>query len=113
MNTLMDNFTTSVDKFFATTDLDEDEREKQSLEVLAEIYKSGPKADERMERKTQAIRNKIKNLENDVALWKNNIQFFAKSKNAEALTKEFAQKIEAAESKLDGLKRQFKVINKI
>ncbi len=113
MNSLMDKFTVSVDKFFATTDLDEDEREKQSLEVLAEIYKSDPKANERMERKTQAIRNKIKNLESDVSLWKNNIQFFAKSKNADALTKEFAQKIEAAESKLERLKRQFKIVDNI
>ncbi|MFT5917844.1 MAG: hypothetical protein ACJAWV_001847 [Flammeovirgaceae bacterium] len=113
MNTLMDKFTNAVDKFFATTDLDEDEREKQSLEVLAEIYKSGPKADERMERKTQAIRNKIKNLENDISLWQNNIQFFAKSKNAEALTKEFAQKIDSAKSTLEKLKRQFKVVKNI
>ena len=113
ISTIMDRFTEVIDTYFKATDLDEDEREKQSLEMLVEVYKSGPNASKRLDRKRQAIRNKINNLENDINLWMNNIEFFSKSKNAESLREEFGEKIHDAKVKLEKLKRQFRVIKNI
>lgn len=113
ISAIMDRFTDVIDAFFKGTDLDEDEREKQSLEMLVEVYKSGPNASKRLDRKRQAIRNKITNLENDISLWMNNIEFFSRSKNAESLREEFGEKIHNAKVKLDKLKRQYRVIQNI
>lgn len=51
---------------------------------------------------------KIQNLENEIATWKNNIEFFAKSKTTEKLRADFEKKIERAEAEVKGLKEQLK-----
>ncbi len=62
--------------------------------------------------KEQNIRRQVQQLENDVALWKNNLEFFAhsKTKNADDLRKDVNQKIEKAEAKVATLKAQLKLL---
>jgi hypothetical protein len=56
------------------------------------------------------IRRKIQTLENDIALTRNNLEFFARSKNSEKLRADFEKKIAASERELDQLKHQLRVI---
>lgn len=51
-------------------------------------------------------------LEQDIATWENNIGFFEKSKNAEALIGDFRTKIEQAKSDLAALEAKIKEMNK-
>jgi hypothetical protein len=46
-------------------------------------------------------------------LWKNNIDFFAASKNADKLKKDFQVKIDKANEQLQSLKDQLKMLNNI
>ncbi|MCU0468902.1 MAG: DUF349 domain-containing protein [Arcicella sp.] len=54
------------------------------------------------------IRRKIQNIENDIATYRNNLEFFAKSKNADKLRQDVEAKIQAAEKELAKLKEQAK-----
>ena len=56
------------------------------------------------------IRRKITTLENDIALTRNNLEFFARSKNSEKLRADFEKKIAASERELAQLKHQIKII---
>lgn len=64
-------------------------------------------------RKEIEVKRLISKLENDIALWKNNIEFFAKSKNADKVRAEFNEKIAQATSQLKELREELKVLNKI
>ena len=61
--------------------------------------------------KDRLIQQYVK-LEQDIATWENNIGFFEKSKNAEALIGDFRTKIEQAKSDLAALEAKIKEMNK-
>jgi len=63
--------------------------------------------------KEQAIRKKIVKVENDIALWRNNLEFFARSKNADDLRQEFNTKIKVASEQLDHLKQKLKLLRSV
>ncbi|MEG1554925.1 MAG: DUF349 domain-containing protein [Rikenellaceae bacterium] len=54
---------------------------------------------------------KIKEVEGDIMLWENNIGFFAKSKNAEAMIRDVENKIKAAKESIVTLKEKIKIID--
>ncbi|GAB3886602.1 DUF349 domain-containing protein [Spirosoma agri] len=55
------------------------------------------------------IRRRITAIENDIATYRNNIEFFARSKNADKLRAEIDKKIADAETQLDELRHQLRV----
>ena len=55
------------------------------------------------------IRRRITAIENDIATYRNNIEFFARSKNADKLRAEIDKKIADAEKQLDDLRHQLRV----
>jgi predicted ribosome quality control (RQC) complex YloA/Tae2 family protein len=89
--------------------------EKSELRFAAEVdkLKASPNADKRIYRKEVEVRRLISKIENDIALWKNNIEFFAKSKTADKVREEFNEKIAKATAQLEELKEELKVLNKI
>jgi hypothetical protein len=54
------------------------------------------------------LQNKVSKLTGEVQLWENNLGFFANSKNAEALRKEYEQKIETARDEIRKLRERLK-----
>ncbi len=56
------------------------------------------------------ISNKITQINTDIQLWENNIGFFANSKNANILKKEFENKIEKAKEELKVLEEKIKFL---
>ena len=65
-----------------------------------------------MYHKEQAVRRQINKLEDEIALWDNNLEFFAhsKSKSTDKLREDVNNKIGAATTQVEGLKRQLKMI---
>jgi hypothetical protein len=86
------------------------ERERVSLDTEVEFTKEGGDSGRGMFRKESDVRRKITQLENDIALWTNNIEFFAKSKTSDKLKATFEKKIQSAETQLSELKQQLTVI---
>ncbi|RYE98520.1 MAG: DUF349 domain-containing protein, partial [Oxalobacteraceae bacterium] len=54
------------------------------------------------------IRRRMTSIENDIATYRNNIEFFARSKNADKLRADIDQKIADAEKQLDSLRQEMK-----
>ena len=57
-------------------------------------------------RRESDIRRRITAIENDIATYRNNIEFFARSKNADALRADIDRKIADAEKQIDDLRQQ-------
>ena len=91
-------------------DFEDDELEELRSLISINKIKSGPHGDQKLHRKEQALKRKIQNLENDISVWKNNMGFFANSKNAEELMADFNKKIEKADKDLAELKEELKLI---
>lgn len=103
-----------VDKFVAVVEeyvaISEDLDEKSKLQALASVFNHLPGGGNRFRNQEQNIRTRIKNLEDDIALWQNNLAFFANSKTANKLLEEYNVKIEEAKAEVVKLKEQLKVI---
>lgn len=97
----------------AIKDLPEEEKSRLILENEIGEIKSGPGADRKLQQKELVIRKKIAKVENDIALWKNNLEFFARSKNADGLREEVNRKIEAAGARLNQLKQQLRLLRTV
>ncbi len=59
------------------------------------------------------LRNKIDRLEADIQLWENNIGFFANTKNAEVMLRDFNKKIEDSKSQVAQYRKQIKQLSEI
>lgn len=73
--------------------------------------KSNPKASRKVRNERDKFFTKIKQLENDIVLWENNIGFFAKSPNADTMIKEVQEKIENAKKMIKTLEEKVKMID--
>jgi exonuclease VII small subunit len=56
--------------------------------------------DKRMRNERERLYNKVRQMEQDIALLENNIGFFSKSKNAEAMIADIREKIAKAKQEL-------------
>ena len=74
------------------------------------MLSTSPNGDDKMRHEERVINDKLRMLREDAATLKNNIEFFAKSKNADALRKQIEQKIETANHQIAKLQEELKVL---
>lgn len=114
VNHIRERYNKAIEKFVSGIGgITEDERARIVLQTELKDLKDDPFADKKIQQKEQNIRKKIQKIENDISLWKNNLEFFAKSKNANSLREEFNQKIETSNNELTELKKQLKLIRSV
>ncbi|HBE39949.1 MAG TPA: DUF349 domain-containing protein [Bacteroidales bacterium] len=73
--------------------------------------KANPKASRKIRNEREKFFTKIKQLENDIVLWENNIGFFAKSPNADTMIREVREKINNAKKMIKTLEEKVKMID--
>lgn len=109
-NDLQHKYTKAVDavykKFKKSADNNKTERVKEHFEMLA----SAPNGDEKLKFEERAVNDKLRGLKDDVETLKNNIEFFAKSKNADELKRQIEQKIKSANQQIEKLQDELKLI---
>jgi len=114
INDSRNRFKAAVDQFIAQLGgVSQDEKDKLELEVQLGSLKNDPQGERKLYQREQAIRKRISKIENDIATLKNNMEFFGRSKNAEAYKAEFAQQIDAANEQLKTLKGQLKMLKTV
>jgi hypothetical protein len=114
IKSIQKRFTQALDNFAKNVEnLSAEERKELVYSAQYQKLKSSPNASRKINRKEHSIRKQIENLENDISLWKNNIEFFAESKTADKLREEFDQKISKAREELKNLKQELKVLRSI
>ncbi|WBA43090.1 DUF349 domain-containing protein [Hymenobacter canadensis] len=87
-----------------------DERTDLLFNLQIERLKSSPDAQQQLYKKEQALRREINELENDISTLKTNLEFFARSKNATQLREEYQGRIDEAQGRIEGLKKQLRVV---
>jgi hypothetical protein len=100
----MENFLKSAGE------LEPEEKERLRLQTQISRIKNTPDADRKLRQKESNIRRQISKIENDISIWKNNLEFFASSKNADKLKTNFTDKIDEAEAELEKLKDQLRIV---
>ena len=102
-----------INKNFDNLKLDDGKKNllkfKNKIENLSSRHQGGYKIE--MERDKYI--NKLKQLENDVILWENNIGFFAKSKNSEGMIADVMRKIEQGKEEIKLLEDKIRLIDGI
>jgi len=103
----------AINKHFDNLKIDEGKKNllkfKNKIENLSSKHQGGYK----IELERDKYINKLKQLENDVVLWENNIGFFAKSKNAEGMIAEVKRKIEQGKEEIKLLEDKIRMIDGI
>lgn len=108
-----DTLDAALDAFLAKQDMDETTRQQTKGELQIEALKASPKAARQFQRQEGGLQRRIREIEDDVNLWKTNLDFFANSKTADKLRDEFGAKIEKAEKELKTLRGQLRTIRKL
>lgn len=72
--------------------------------------KARPQAQQQLTRKEMALRKEINELENDHATLQTNLDFFARSKNANQLREEYQGRMAEGQKRIAALKKQLKMI---
>ena len=96
-----------VDGMFATLRSSERDRSMNRFKERVQNMKGGNQL--RSER--EKLYNKLRQMEQDIALLENNIGFFSKSKNAESLIADVREKIARAKSDMAGIIEKIRVID--
>lgn len=114
INAIRNRYHEAVERFInSIPGISEDEKGKISLENQLNDLRNDPMADRKIYQKEQIIRKKISKVENDIALWRNNLEFFGRSKNADKFKDEFNDKIREATDHLKQLKEQLKLLKTV
>jgi hypothetical protein len=114
INAIKNRYQEAVQKYVNTIPgLSEDEKSRVLLENQLSDLRKDPMGDRKIFQKELAIRKKITKVENDIALWRNNLEFFGKSQNAAKVREEFNDKIKEATDHLQQLKQQLKLLRTV
>ncbi|HYG40633.1 MAG TPA: DUF349 domain-containing protein [Cytophagales bacterium] len=109
-----ERFQKASDKFLDNLqNISEDDKEKIKIMLEVNALRNSPSGHKKLFKKEQMLRKKISEVESNISTWKNNIEFFANSKNANQLKDEFNEKIESASQELAHLKSQLSTLTKL
>ena len=106
-------FRDAVDKRLEELKISSTELSNASYVTRMEAVKDSPEASRVYRKEINFLANKISQLRDDVNLWENNLGFFANSKKADILKKEFEQKIDKAKQELAAMEAKVKYLRKM
>ncbi|WP_268033973.1 DUF349 domain-containing protein [Algoriphagus sp. PAP.12] len=109
MKDIQAQFKEAVDVYLEKLD-DGFDREDFLFRLNLNRIQSDPNANKTLNKKEHGIRKQISDLENNITLWKNNLEFFAASKTADKLKDQFDVKIQKAEDEIEKLKKKLSIL---
>lgn len=105
-------FNDMVSKVLASIEnLSAEDRHDAELEIQLSGLKNDPQADRKIIQREQSVRKQIAKVENDIAVLRNNLAFFERSKNAEQMKQEYGKKVIELTDHLQHLRKQLKMLN--
>lgn len=102
----------AVDGLINKMDINKLEFTKTEYENKVESMKKDPDSSWKLNKERNSLAIRIKKLKDDLAVWENNIGFFASSKQSEKLKHEFEKKIDLAKKEVAGLEAKLRILNK-
>lgn len=112
MQRIQSAFVEAINLFVkSASNLTAGDREKLMLQNEVDVVlKSGKGGSKSLGKQENDLRRKIKAMEDDIALWRNNIEFFGPSRGADKIKADFEKKIAKAEKELNALQDKLKLI---
>ena len=103
LSSIQTSYSQAVKTFLDSSTQNEDEKRKIKLSLEIEDLKSKPDSKLILQKKEGQIKGRIKGLESEAETLKNNLLFFARSKNASALAKDVEEKVLVIEKQIKHL----------
>lgn len=113
VTSIKQRFSKAIENYLTSLPVSEEERDRLMLEMQLKEMKDDPQAERKIFHREQAIKKRISKVENDIAVLRNNLEFFGRSKNAEKMKSEFSLKIEEADEQLAQLRKQLKLLKTV
>ena len=110
---IQNKYRQAVNQKFDELKIDEDKKDLLKFKTKLDNIHSKSNFDYRMNQEREKFIAKLKQIENDIVLWENNIGFFTKSKNADNMIKEVQNKINIAKRKIEVLTEKIKMIDEM
>ncbi|MFM8348973.1 MAG: DUF349 domain-containing protein, partial [Bacteroidota bacterium] len=110
VGSIREQYDKAIARFTATLPEEGGLRDKFALELSLSGMKGDPDAGRGLQQQEQQIRRRLQQAENDLAVLKNNLEFFARSKNATQVRADFQVKIDAATAEVASLKAKLKLV---
>ncbi|MDX9802098.1 MAG: DUF349 domain-containing protein [Spirochaetia bacterium] len=101
----------ALNKEFDRLKIGDEDKSILKFRSRLENLKTNPKASRKIRNERDKFFTKIKQLENDIVLWENNIGFFTKSPSAETMIREVREKIDNAKKMIKILEEKVKMID--
>jgi hypothetical protein len=101
----------AINTKFDNLKIDENHRHLLKFKTKLEEYLEKPNGMQRIRQEREKFIIRLKQLENDIVLWENNIGFFAHSRNAETMIKDVEAKIESSKKNIELLNRKLNMID--
>lgn len=102
----------AIDNKFSEYKSSENEGILNNYKKHVKDIQTSSRGDRGLRAEREKLVQKFRKMEADILVWENNIGFFAKSKNADALINELEKKIEVAKQELAQLEDKIKIIDK-
>jgi len=109
---VQNTYRTAIDKHFAALRVSDADKKMMRFKSRIEDIQQSGKPDRAIRSEREKLLQKLRQLESDIALWENNIGFFAKSKNADVLIADVNKKIAAAKEEIQTVEEKIKLIDK-
>lgn len=110
---VQNKFREEIGKLFDQLSINEDKRNMLKFKTKMSTFSESTRGQSKMRMEREKYMSKLKQLENDLVLLDNNIGFFTKSKNAEALIQDVKRKIEDTRQSIENLKEKIRVIDEM
>lgn len=110
MKDISAKFNEAVSTYMGKLDLEGESKDDFLFRLNLNKLQSDPNSTRVLNKKEHGIRKQISDLENNITLWRNNLEFFAASKTADKLKDQFEEKIDKAEQEVDKLKKKLSII---
>lgn len=110
---IQNKYREAINKQFENLKLDEGRKSLMRFKNKIDNISAKPKSDRKLMMERDKYLNKLKQLENDIVVWENNIGFFAKSKNADQMIAEVRQKIENSKQEIKVLEEKIRMIDNL
>lgn len=109
-DSIQKEFRDAVNAQFSAMKIEASEREKANFKSKVDSW-AGQQAKGKIYSERNKIVQKMRELENEITLYENNIGFFAKSANSESLIKDINRKIEKAKNYLQELQEKLRILS--
>jgi hypothetical protein len=110
MKEILSKFNEAIDAYVKKLGIEGTDKEEFLFKLNLNKLQADPNSNRVLNKKEHGIRKQISDLENNITLWKNNLEFFAASKTADKLKDQFDEKIRKAETEVEKLKKRLTII---